>query len=397
MHAAEREGLADVRLAATVRCIECHSNELLARKYDLPDRAGRSYTEDFHGETVQFLSQRAGAQARVLICSDCHGAHAVRQEGVPLAEVCLRCHQNGDSKLAGAWLGHAPVGPRNRPVIWLIRLFYYVLIPFVLAGLGLNIGFHLVDQRRKGARVLETPGIKRLRARLARKRDPAPATVVRFSRLERLEHLGAMTTFILLVVTGLPQTRPDLSAAQAIIGFFGGIGTARLIHRIAGFTFAALLILHVSRAVAAAIRRRRLPVMTPTRNDFLDTLHTVRHFVWGTPRPKTGKFDFAQKFEYWGLFLGGTLMSVTGLALVFDELITRILPGEAWAAFRVMHGLEATLAVLVVALWHFYGVILRPEIFPLDTSILTGKVTVDRLREEHRLEYERLFPHGPAA
>jgi len=47
--------------------------------------------------------------------------------------------------------------------------------------------------------------------------------------------------------------------------------------------------------------------------------------------------------------------------------------------------------VLVIALWHSYGVILRPEIFPLDTSIFTGRMSVRRLKEEHVLEYERLF------
>jgi hypothetical protein len=47
--------------------------------------------------------------------------------------------------------------------------------------------------------------------------------------------------------------------------------------------------------------------------------------------------------------------------------------------------------VLVVLLWHSYGVILRPEVFPLDTSIFTGKISLERLREEHALEYERIF------
>lgn len=151
------------------------------------------------------------------------------------------------------------------------------------------------------------------------------------------------------------------------------------------------------RAVVGALRKRRLPFMTPTLKDFHDALDTLKHFVWGTPRPKVGKFDFAQKFEYWGLFLGGMLMSVTGVVLVFPELVTQILPGIVVAAVRTMHGLEATFAVLVVAIWHSYGVILRPEIFPLDTSIFTGRVSVERLKEEHALEYERLFPEEAEA
>jgi hypothetical protein len=66
-------------------------------------------------------------------------------------------------------------------------------------------------------------------------------------------------------------------------------------------------------------------------------------------------------------------------------------PGGVIAAGRVLHGLEGTFAVLVVILWHSWSVILRPEIFPLDKSIFTGKIDLERLREEHALEYERIF------
>jgi hypothetical protein len=91
------------------------------------------------------------------------------------------------------------------------------------------------------------------------------------------------------------------------------------------------------------------------------------------------------------------VMSVTGLSLVWPELVTTYLPGIVIAVTRTIHGYEATFAVLVVILWHTWGVILRPEVFPLDTSIFTGKISLERLKEEHRAEYERLFPEGPEA
>ena len=383
--------VASTRLAATQQCIACHSNEKLAKKYDLPRYAGGSYMDDFHGETFGFVSKRPTGEAQpdVLTCADCHGAHAVAwNDSTRVADVCASCHGKESTKLAGAWLGHGKPGPKHQPLVWLIRLFYYVLIPFVLAGLTLHIAFQLIDQRRKGARMRET-----LRKRFARGKEKV-ATVTRFTRLERAEHLGSMITFILLVLTGLPQTRPDLEFAHRIIEMFGGITTLRWIHRITGLIFVALLVQHVARAVVRVFRTHRLPIMATSIQDFKDAFATVKHFIWGTPRPKTGKFDFSEKFEYWGLFMGGTLMSVTGIALLFPELLTQYVPGLFVALFRVMHGLEATFAVLVVALWHSYGVILRPEVFPLDTSIFTGEMPVERLEEEHRLEYERLFPDG---
>ena len=383
------------RIAATVQCIECHSDESLAERYGMAASVGTTYARDFHGVTVRFQAQHpegAGGDP-VMVCSDCHGSHDVAsRDPEAVAGVCLECHEAGDARLAGAWLGHTPPGPRAQPLVWLVRLFYYVMIPFMLGGLFLNIAFHLVDQRRKGARMLRAEGVQRLLTRLRGQRPPARESVVRFSLQERLEHLGSMLTFTLLVITGLPQTYPQLGISHAVIGAFGGIGSTRLIHRTAGFVFVALLVLHVTRAVLRAMRERRLPIMVLRRVDFEDVLQTFRHYLFRAPRPHVGKFDFAQKFEYWGLFLGGVVMSTTGVILVFPELVTQVLPGVLVAVVRVMHGLEATLAVLVIVVWHTYGVILRPEIFPLDTTIFTGRMDVGRLEHEHRLEYERLFP-----
>ncbi|MDX1674272.1 MAG: cytochrome c3 family protein [Longimicrobiales bacterium] len=388
---------AETRLAATIRCIECHSQGSLIEKYDLPENVAASYLDDYHGATVRFLwsHPKGGDQPNVMVCSDCHGAHAVGWDPeTAMAPVCLECHDAGDEKLAGAWLGHDRAGPSNQILIWLIRLFYYVLIPFVLGGLFLNIVLHLGHERRHGARMTTAPKIERLRAWLAGKRPEKPRTVERFSVRERIEHMAAGTTFILLVVTGLPQTAPTSDFASAIIALFGGIESTRLIHRIVGFTFVALLVIHVTRGVMNIIRRRQLPAIMPTRRDFEALLQTVRHYLKGEPKPKVGKFDAAAKFEYWGLFFGGMIMSVTGVVLVFPEAVSQMVPGVVVGAMRVMHGLEATFAVLVVLLWHSWSVIFRPDIFPLDTSMFTGEIEVDRLKEEHALEYERLAAEG---
>lgn len=394
-HADMEEAAGRLLVSSAIECMQCHGDASLAVKYGLPSLVKRSYVDDFHGATIQFLMAEGGTMGDedVMICSDCHGAHDVAtmaQEDV--AEVCMRCHDQGDDRLAGAWLGHDAIGPGNRPLIWLVRLSYFVLIPFMLTGLTLNILFHLVDQRRKGARVMQTEGIQRILARLKGKKPEPEPTVVRFNRTERFEHLASAFTFIALVVTGLPQTRPDLPLAQAIIGALGGIWSTRVIHRVIGVLFIILMVTHVTRAVMNALKRHRLPVMVPERKDFEDVLKTFRHYLFREPMPRVGKFDFMEKFEYWGLFLGGIVMSSTGLILLFPEIVSQLLPGVLVAATRIMHGLEATFAVMVVILWHSYGVMLRPEVFPLDTSIFSGKMSVARLKHEHPLEYERLFP-----
>ncbi|MFI5323980.1 MAG: hypothetical protein ACHQ6U_10705, partial [Thermodesulfobacteriota bacterium] len=47
---------------------------------------------------------------------------------------------------------------------------------------------------------------------------------------------------------------------------------------------------------------------------------------------------------------------------------------------------EALLAFLVIVIWHIYNAIFSPEVFPLDTSIFTGKISRERMLHEHPLE-----------
>jgi cytochrome b subunit of formate dehydrogenase len=377
------------RLEATALCIRCHSDELLIGSYDLPVLAAESYADDFHGTTLHYLwSHPEGeAQPDVLICSDCHGAHAVEwlaREDV--VAVCLECHERADDRIAGAWIGHDRVGPDSAVLIWAIRLFYYSFVPIVLGGLMLTIMLelgHYRRQRRAGVvHALHAHG------------PNAGIAVTRFSLGERIEHFLSMTSFTLLVLTGLPQLWPGSAFADVVVGLFGGIASTRAIHQVTGVLFIVLLAVHVVRALVRAVRERRLPIMFARRKDFADTVQTVRYFLDLAPAPRVGKFDFRAKFEYWGLFLGGTLMSVTGIMLLFPEVVSWVIPGSVIAAGRVLHGLEGTFAVLVVILWHTWSVILRPEIFPLDKSIFTGKIGLDRLHEEHPLEYERIFGTG---
>ena len=68
---------------------------------------------------------------------------------------------------------------------------------------------------------------------------------------------------------------------------------------------------------------------------------------------------------------------------------TRFIPGSLVTASRVAHSYEALLAFLAIILWHFYHAHLAADSFPMDTSIFTGKISAERMRREHPLEYEQ--------
>jgi hypothetical protein len=65
------------------------------------------------------------------------------------------------------------------------------------------------------------------------------------------------------------------------------------------------------------------------------------------------------------------------------------LPGASITAAKVAHSYEALLAFLAILLWHFYHTHFAADAFPMDTSIFTGKISVEKMREEHPLEYDQ--------
>ncbi len=213
----------------------------------------------------------------------------------------------------------------------------------------------------------------------------------RFSRRERLEHLGVMTVFILLSVTGLPQKFYDSGWAQAIIFALGGIDRVRWIHRAAGLAFTLLTLVHLTTTIGLVMLGRAGLSLVPTRQDFQDAIGTLRYYLGASDvQARFDKFDYRQKFEYWGLVLGAVIVISTGLVLLFPIETALFLPGEVIPAAKLAHGNEGLMAFLVVIVWHIYNAHLNPDVFPFDTTIFTGKISEERLRHEHPVEYNRL-------
>ena len=221
-------------------------------------------------------------------------------------------------------------------------------------------------------------------------------TIVRFSLRQRVEHSLVMSLFIVLAVTGFPQKFSDAGWARGTLALMGGVEFARALHRFAGIAFALLSAVHMGTAVVLVATGKSRPSMIPGRKDFVDAIKTLRYYLGASEeQARFDRFDYRQKFEYWGLVMGGLLMVATGLVLYFPLLVTRFLPGVLIPIAKVAHSNEGLMAFLVVLTWHIYNAHLNPDVFPFDFTIFTGKISRHRMEAEHPLELARLIGDAP--
>ncbi len=218
--------------------------------------------------------------------------------------------------------------------------------------------------------------------------------VVRFSPWARLQHAAIIILFTLLLVTGLPQEWPNAGLSVRLVDAMGGIFATRWLHRATGIAFSLLVVTHLTVVITGLLTGRMKPTMFLGKKDFTDAITNLKYYAGYTATaPRFGRFDYRQKFEYWGLIFGSLIMVLTGFILLYPIATAAVLPAELIPAAKVMHSYEALFAFLIVLVWHIVGAHLAPESFPMDTSIFTGRTTKEKLRHEHPLEFDELF--GP--
>jgi hypothetical protein len=60
-----------------------------------------------------------------------------------LLKVCQRCHAGATRSFSAAWLSHYEPSWNKAPLVYGVKVFYAVLIPFMIGGLVLQILLHL--------------------------------------------------------------------------------------------------------------------------------------------------------------------------------------------------------------------------------------------------------------
>lgn len=207
--------------------------------------------------------------------------------------------------------------------------------------------------------------------------------ITRFSVFQRIEHWILVASFTTLALTGLPQKYPTVGVSDFIIGFLGGIETVRTIHHVAAVIFILESVYHLVVAGYKLYVLRLKASMLPGLSTVTEGIQSLLYNLgFRRDLPKAGRFNFAEKLEYWAMIWGLVLMGLTGLMLWNPIIVTNALPGEFIPAAKSAHGNEAVLAVLAIIIWHFYSVHLRHW----NWSIFNGKLTRKEMEEEHPLE-----------
>jgi cytochrome b subunit of formate dehydrogenase len=222
----------------------------------------------------------------------------------------------------------------------------------------------------------------------------------RFDRADRLLHGSLMFSFLVLAFTGLPLLFSHEAWAATLARFFGGFGSAGTIHRVCAVVMITVFVIHLSRISQRLFRQKDLSVlwgpssMVPQPRDFFELVAHLRWFVGLGPQPKFDHFTYWEKFDYWAVFWGMGIIGGSGLVLWFPEFFAHLLPGWMFNIAMLIHGEEALLAVGFIFTIHFFNGHLRPEKFPMDSVIFTGRITLKEMEEERPDEYERLVRTG---
>ncbi len=391
--AAAREKVPAGLRAMAKRCESCHGDAEFSRAAGINPQTAVTYHDSIHGRLVRVGNEYAP------VCTSCHaatkaegGTHAIVAKTDPASAVsdarrkdtCARCHEGSSAGFASL-IAHKPIqeiGGHAVPHIVHVAFSWLTTLTLLFFAFHVSVDF-----------------VYELRQRLGKKHhgDPADAErfVVRFDPHQRIQHWLMLSGVILLGITGWPlRGAGDPAAAEYSRSFmkvFGGAEGAAIWHRVGAVLIIASAIYHLFYLTFLAAKKRLPLSMLPLPKDAIDMRDNIL-FMLGLrkERPRFERYMYLEKFDYWAVFWGIVMMVGTGFVFWFPAFFAAWAPAWFVNAALIIHGEEATLAILFLFVVHFYNVHLKPSIFPMNWAWLNGRISVEMLKHEHPLEYEKM-------
>jgi cytochrome b subunit of formate dehydrogenase len=225
---------------------------------------------------------------------------------------------------------------------------------------------------------------------------------LRFTRLNRVLHIIMIVSFISLALTGMSLKFSYTGWAVVLSHLFRGFESAGYIHRLAAVLMIGIFVAHVTDLVRMrkreALTWRQLLFgpgsMLFNRKDLNDLIGNLKWFLGKGPRPAYGRWTYWEKFDYFAVFWGIFVIGSTGLTLWFPEMFTHFMPGWFLNVATIIHSDEALLAVGFIFTVHFFNTHLRPEKFPMDIVVFTGRMPLEEFKRDKPAEYDALVAAG---
>ena len=214
----------------------------------------------------------------------------------------------------------------------------------------------------------------------------------RLSLSQRIQHIVLITSFVALIVTGMPVLFSESPASQVIVRSMGGMTARAALHRVGALLLIGVCLYHFFYVLYSRKGRADFAEFIPGIKDLTDMLGMLRYyFGLSMERPRFGRFNFIEKFEYLAMGWGSAVMITTGFILWFQDQAMVVLPKWMIDITNIVHSYEALLAFLAIVIWHFYHVHLNPEVFPMSRIWLSGQISENELKHHHPLEYEKIM------
>lgn len=348
-------------------CGRCHSDTRLVERHGMESNFS-AFQDSFHG-----LALRAG-EAEAANCASCHGVHDVLKSSDPrssvnadnLAATCARCHPGAGERFAVGPVHVSPSTSKTGAEYW-IGIVYQWLIALVIGGMLLH---NLADILTKA------------RSREVHHAPDGAKAPLRMPRVLRWQHGLVMLSFPVLAYSGFALTLPESWWAAPLLRWEAAWAFRGAIHRFAATILVVSVLWHVGGLVFVAGQRRWMSGMWWTLGDVRHVFAMLAHFAGRRPdRPRSGRFSYIEKAEYWAFLWGIVLMAVTGFPLWFADLSLKYMPKWITDVATALHFWEAVLATLAILVWHMYWVVFDPDVYPMDMSWWSGKAPPARNAE----------------
>lgn len=225
----------------------------------------------------------------------------------------------------------------------------------------------------------------------------------RFEPFLSFLHILVVISFLALAFTGMTIKFSGVGAFQVASQIMGGYEVTGYIHRIAAIITFGYFALHIGYLIKKVAKQKKSlkymlsgeNSMVPNKRDLKELIGTFKWFFGVGKRPDYGRWTYWEKFDYFAVFWGVAVIGFSGLILWFPEFFTALgLPGWLINVATIVHSDEALLATGFIFTVHFFNTHFRPDKFPMDNVIFTGRVPLEEFKKDRPREYQQLVEEG---